>query len=64
MKLLGSSFFTTADELLGPNPEELSAELRASDDARALRTCVEVPAEGYPRTKVPECGGRLARSGW
>jgi len=52
------------DELLGPSPEELSAELRASDEANALRTWVEVPAEGYPRTKVPEGGGRLARSGW
>jgi anti-anti-sigma factor len=51
------------NELLGPSSEELSAELRASDEANALRTWLKVPAEGYPRTKAPERGGRLARSG-
>ena len=51
------------DDLLGPNPEGLSANLRGDAAAMALRTWVEVPAGGQPMTKVPEGGGRLARSG-
>ncbi len=51
------------DDLLGPNPEELSANQRGDTAAKALRTWVEVPAGGQPVRKVPEGGGRLARSG-
>ena len=50
-------------DLLGPKPEELSANLRGDAAAKALRTWVEVPAGEQPMTKVPESGGRLARSG-
>jgi anti-anti-sigma factor len=51
------------DDLLGAKPAELSANLRGAAAAHALRTWVEVPAGGQPMTKVPEGGGRLARSG-
>jgi anti-anti-sigma factor len=51
------------DDLLGPSPEAHCANLPASDEGNALRTWVEVPAEGHPKTKVPEGEGRLARSG-
>jgi anti-anti-sigma factor len=55
-------------DLLGPGPEELIAELPADEAGSALGTWVEVPAprrsaRGQTRTKVPEGGGRLARSG-
>ena len=55
-------------DLLGPGPEELITELPANEGGSALGTWVEVPAprraaRGQPGTKVPEGGGRLARSG-
>jgi hypothetical protein len=69
MKLLGSSFFTTtADRPSSPEGGRGAGPivlwLRDEHEANALRASVEAPAEGYPRTKVPEGGGRLARSGW
>jgi anti-anti-sigma factor len=56
------------DDLLGPNAEELSAELPGDEAGNALGTWVEVPAArraagGKRTTKLPEGGGRLARSG-
>jgi anti-anti-sigma factor len=56
------------DDLLGPNPGELSTELLDDKEGKALGTWVEVPAtrraaEGKRTTKLPEGGGRLARSG-
>ena len=69
MKLLGSSFFTTATDRptlpeggVGAGP--ISVRLQGEDEANALRTWVEVPPEEPTRTMMPEGGGRLARSGW
>ncbi len=69
MKLLGSWFFTTtADRPTlpegGTRAGHIIVWLQGEHEANALRKWVEVPAEGYPRTKVPTGGRRLARSGW
>jgi anti-anti-sigma factor len=48
------------EDLLGPGPEGPSTGPLAGTEGKALSSWVEVPAA---RTKSPEGGGRLARSG-
>ncbi|HUC15071.1 MAG TPA: STAS domain-containing protein [Acidimicrobiales bacterium] len=56
------------DDLLGPNLEVLGTQLPSDDKRKGLGTWVEVlaagrAAGGKQTTKLPESGGRLARSG-